>query len=37
MLTHLPMDGDGSWALDEAKETFGGPVELATPGGTYSI
>jgi ribonuclease BN (tRNA processing enzyme) len=35
MLTHLPVNGDGSWARDEAAETFGGDVELAEPGRSY--
>jgi ribonuclease BN (tRNA processing enzyme) len=35
MLTHLPVNGDGSWARDEAAETFGAEVELAEPGRSY--
>jgi ribonuclease BN (tRNA processing enzyme) len=37
MLTHLPVNGDGSWAREEATATFGGDVELAEPQGTYEI
>lgn len=37
MLTHLPVDGDGSWARDEASQAFGGAVELAEPSQTYEI
>lgn len=31
MLTHLPVNGDGGWARDEASEAFGGDVEIASP------
>jgi ribonuclease BN (tRNA processing enzyme) len=37
MLTHLPVDGDGSWARDEASQAFGAAVELAEPSQTYEI
>jgi len=37
MLTHLPLNGDGSWARDAAAETFGGGVELAEPQRSYEI
>jgi ribonuclease BN (tRNA processing enzyme) len=37
MLTHLPVDGDGSWATTQAAETFGAEVELASPGRTYRV
>jgi ribonuclease BN (tRNA processing enzyme) len=37
MLTHLPVNGDGSWASDAASEEFGGEVELAEPGRAYEI
>ncbi len=37
MLTHLPVNGDGSWARDEAGAEFGGEVELAEPQRTYEI
>ena len=37
MLTHLPLDGDGSWARDEAAAAFGADVELAEPGRTYDV
>jgi ribonuclease BN (tRNA processing enzyme) len=37
MLTHLPVNGDGSWAVDRAALAFQGPVELAAPGATYDV
>ncbi|MGH2444836.1 MAG: MBL fold metallo-hydrolase [Candidatus Limnocylindria bacterium] len=37
MLTHLPMDGDGSWARDQARETFGADVEIAQPSHTHEV
>jgi ribonuclease BN (tRNA processing enzyme) len=37
MLTHLPVDGDGSWARDAAAEAFGAEVEIAQPSRTYEI
>lgn len=37
MLTHLPVNGDGSWAVDQAALAFEGPVELAEPGATYDV
>lgn len=37
MLTHLPVNGDGTWARDQAAETFGDDVELAEPQRTYEI
>jgi ribonuclease BN (tRNA processing enzyme) len=37
MLTHLPVDGDGSWATTQASDTFGAEVALATPGRTYDV
>ena len=37
MLTHLPVNGDGSWAAVQASETFGSDVEVAEPGRTYEI
>jgi len=37
MLTHLPVNGDGSWATTQALETFGAEVQLAAPGRTYEI
>jgi len=37
MLTHLPVDGDGGWARDEASEAFGAPVEVAEPSGSYDV
>jgi ribonuclease BN (tRNA processing enzyme) len=37
MLTHLPVNGDGSWARNAAADAFGGDVELAEPGATYEV
>jgi ribonuclease BN (tRNA processing enzyme) len=37
MLTHLPVNGDGSWATDQAAETYGAEVGLAVPGRTYEV
>jgi ribonuclease BN (tRNA processing enzyme) len=37
MLTHLPVNGDGTWARDRATETFGADVELAEPQRSYEI
>ena len=37
MLTHLPVNGNGSWASDAASEEFGGEVELAEPGRAYEV
>jgi len=37
LLTHLPVDGDGSWAANLAAEAFGGEVGIATPAETYEI
>ena len=37
LLTHLPVNGDGSWARDQAAETFGADVELAEPQRIYGV
>lgn len=37
MLTHLPVNGDGSWARDEAAAAYGADVELARPDTSYDI
>jgi len=37
MLTHLPIDGDGGWALNAASEAFAGPVSIAEPSADYEI
>lgn len=37
MLTHLPVDGDGSWATTQAAEAYGREVALAVPGRTYEV
>jgi ribonuclease BN (tRNA processing enzyme) len=37
MLTHLPVDGDGTWARVAAEEAFGGEVEVAEPGSSSEI
>jgi ribonuclease BN (tRNA processing enzyme) len=37
MLTHLPVNGDGSWATEQAAEAYGAEVLLAEPSRTYEI
>ena len=37
MLTHLPVNGDGSWARTSASEAFGSDVDIAEPSQTYEI
>jgi ribonuclease BN (tRNA processing enzyme) len=37
VLTHLPVDGDGSWASALAAETFGADVAIAEPSMTYEV
>jgi ribonuclease BN (tRNA processing enzyme) len=37
LLTHLPVDGDGSWATNLAAEAFGGEVEVAEPAKSYDV
>lgn len=37
LLTHLPAWSDPQVALDEAREVYDGPVELAQPGEAYEI
>ena len=37
MLTHMPVDGDGSWARTTATESFEADVEIAEPSQTYEI
>jgi hypothetical protein len=37
MLTHLPVDGDASWARERATAEFGSAVELAEPGRNYEV
>lgn len=37
MLTHLPVDGDGSWATVLAAETYGRDVAVAEPRRTYEV
>jgi ribonuclease BN (tRNA processing enzyme) len=37
MLTHLPVDGNGSWAIDEAAGAFEAGVEVAEPARTYEV
>jgi ribonuclease BN (tRNA processing enzyme) len=37
MLTHLPADGDGSWARVAASEAFRADAEIAEPARTYEI
>jgi ribonuclease BN (tRNA processing enzyme) len=37
MLTHLPVDGDGSWARTAASDAFGAEAEIAEPSRAYEI
>ena len=37
LLTHLPIDGDGSWARTLAAEAFDGDVGVAEPGLSYDV
>ena len=37
VLTHLPVDGDGSWALEAASGVFDGTIAVAEPGRTYEV
>lgn len=37
VLTHLPVDGDGSWARAAASAAFDGPIEVAEPGRVYDV
>jgi ribonuclease BN (tRNA processing enzyme) len=37
LLTHLPVDGDASWAMQTAGEAFRGDAEVAAPQHTYEV
>jgi ribonuclease BN (tRNA processing enzyme) len=37
MLTHLPVDGDGSWARHAASDAYGAEAEVAEPARSYEI
>lgn len=37
LLTHLPVEGDTTWATSAAAEAFGGGVEVAVPAETYEV
>jgi len=37
MLTHMPVNGDGSWARTTASESFGADVEIAEPSQAYEV
>jgi ribonuclease BN (tRNA processing enzyme) len=37
LLVHISDELDWGWARDEAAETFGGPVEVATEGATFDV
>jgi len=37
VLTHISDELDGDWALDEARRSFAGPVEVARAGAVYEI
>jgi len=38
LLTHIPLNADdGTWAMDEARSMFEGPIEIAEPLKTYEV
>jgi hypothetical protein len=37
VLTHISDELDADWALAEATDAFGGPVELASEGAVYTL
>lgn len=37
VLTHMSDELDSVWALDEARKTFGGQVDIATEGAVYDV
>jgi len=37
MLTHLPVNGNGGWAVDEAANAFEADVEVAEPARAYEV
>lgn len=37
LLTHLPVNGDGSWATEMAAAEFSGAVDVAKPSGSYDV
>lgn len=37
VLTHLPVNGDGSWARSAAADAFDGPIDVAEPGRSYEL
>jgi ribonuclease BN (tRNA processing enzyme) len=37
LLTHLPVNGDATWAATTAGEAFGGAVEIAAPQRSYEV
>ena len=37
LLTHLPVNGDGSWARTSAADAYDGEIDLAEPSRTYEI
>ena len=37
VLTHLPVEGDASWARDAAAAAFDGPIDVAEPGRVYEV
>jgi hypothetical protein len=37
LLTHLPVDGDATWAMQTAGEAFRGDAEVAAPQHTYEV
>lgn len=37
MLTHLPVNGDGDWAIRAASESYGADVAIAAPSQAYEV
>jgi ribonuclease BN (tRNA processing enzyme) len=37
LLTHIPMQDGGAWALEEARAVYDGKVEIAEPLRTYEV
>ncbi len=37
ILTHIPLPDGGKWAMEEAVQVYGGPLEIAEPLKTYEV
>jgi hypothetical protein len=37
VLTHISDELDALWAKNEATQAFGGPVDVASEGATYTV